>query len=274
MEIPIKPVEKLGGDINTLVELPITYTTGINYYYPYFHKSKLISFTDDYKNMDVQTRINDNNDKNSTSPSCEENCYICDAKNSAKCYKCDTGYFLNDDKCVDYCPEGKIADILRLKCLKESSNIDIVYNMAYSIGSCLNMCGKMVQDCSCAPSCKRRGNCCTDYELANCDSKMEKSLAIKDNCKSIKGCELCQNKDTTKDVNKDNTKDVNKDNTKDVNKDKDINKNNNDTITIKCNQCGDGYYLFDGKCLDTCPAELTPNTINRICGKNKSIIFI
>ena len=61
---------------------------------------------------------------------------------------------MDDGNCVDTCPSGKIADNLRAKCLDEEMayKIDVMYTMAYSHGSCNNMCGQTVKDCSCDPN--------------------------------------------------------------------------------------------------------------------------
>jgi proprotein convertase subtilisin/kexin type 5 len=109
--------------------------------------------------------------------------------------------------------------------------------MAYSQGSCKNMCLKMVQDCSCAPSCKSRGNCCTDYEASNCDGLLAKAQKLKEECTKNKGCEYCD----------------------------DVLKNEDDSL--KCSQCQNNFYLFNGRCYETCPDETVADNLNFTCSK-------
>jgi proprotein convertase subtilisin/kexin type 5 len=137
-----------------------------------------------------------------------------------------------------YCPDGYITDILRQKCVAlVSLTTEVVYTMAYSTGSCKNMCGKMVQDCSCAPSCKSRGNCCTDYEAVNCDGLVPKAEKVKDECTKNKGCDYCD--DSLK----------------------------HDDNIAKCNQCKDNFYLLDGRCYEICPEGTITDNINYLCNK-------
>jgi hypothetical protein len=219
------------SQVETIVEVPVTYSTGITYYYPYFYKTHLITFPENSNYFFSQSDLTD------TMPTCAENCLLCTASNSAQCLRCSSGYYLDEGKCVEYCPEGKLADILRAKCLSRefSANLDVVYTMAYSVGSCSNMCGKMVQDCSCAPSCKSRGNCCTNYDVVNCDFIIEKSSKTDEQkCKDA-GCALCEEKDNS----------------------------------LKCSQCPDDKFLFNGTCVDTCPEGFSANSINKVCNKDE-----
>merc|ERR1711976_601799 len=100
-------------------------------------------------------------------------------------------YYLDGEKCNENCP-GKIADILTSKCIEvKDNNIDVLYTKSYSIGSCKNMCGKVVKDCSCSPSCKSNGTCCTDYDTWNCDLLIEKNIKVENCGDKIDNCELC-----------------------------------------------------------------------------------
>jgi hypothetical protein len=240
-------------DVSTLVEVPVTYNTGISYYYPYFYKTKLISFADDTNSFfNKMGGSNSNTDLNTnTNNTCSDRCEICNTKDSAKCSKCVTGFYLNNGKCLDYCPEGMIADILRNKCMNVTSDqaFDLLYSKAYSLGSCSNMCGKIVQDCSCAPSCKSKGTCCTDYDVVNCDLIFEKASKEKvSNCSS--GCELCE---------KVNNNSIGNNNSR-----------NSTKNSFKCNQCSDDTFYLNGKCVHACSEGFTADNINRICIKNEN----
>jgi hypothetical protein len=211
-------------DINTLVEVPVALDTFISYYYPYFYHTHLITFVEDMF------------DKSNTTDKCNiANCATC---NSENCLKCNPGYFLHENKCLDYCPENYLADILRQKCMNENST-DVVYSMAYSIGSCKNMCGKTVKDCSCLPTCKRSGNCCSDYDFVKCDNIYSKSLEV--NQDDIpKNCEYAEKV------------------------------TQGDKVEYKCNQCNDNSFFVKGKCLDSCPEGSLANLISRYCKENIS----
>jgi hypothetical protein len=230
--------DPLPGEISTLVEVPVSYSTGISYYYPYFYKTHLISFPEE---SNIFFSISSNGNKLTNNTTCNDNnCYDCSYNNTNVCITCNTGFILDDGHCKEYCPENKIADNLRLRCLnKDSQNIDILFSMAYSVGSCHNMCGKMVQDCSCSPSCKQRGSCCTDYETINCDMLVEKSNKTESfkGCSQVKGCDLC------------------------------MNFTESNTTSIKCHQCSDIYFLHDGKCEEKCPDGYVADNINKLCKK-------
>jgi hypothetical protein len=135
--VEVPPVqETVVNEVSTLVELPVDYHTSISYYYPYFYKAHLITFHDE---VDLTTLVTA-----CTDPKCS----YCSPTASDKCLKCDTGFFLNGTSCDSYCPDGYVADILRSKCiLPELVTTEIIYTMAYTIGSCNNMCGHMVDDC-------------------------------------------------------------------------------------------------------------------------------
>jgi hypothetical protein len=277
----------------------VTYSTGITYYYPYFYKTHLISFPDDTNNFFNQS------DQPVGNITCPNNCEVCAVIESAKCLKCSSGYYLDEGKCVEYCPEGKLADILRAKCLSKdfSSNIDVVYTMAYSVGSCNNMCGKMVQDCSCAPSCKSKGNCCTNYDVVNCDFIVEKSSKVdQKKCKDA-GCELCEETISNNNSGVISQKIVQSLNSTVLNNtiinstllnnsliNSTISNPNstgatngtspiptpppmpiptNTTSNIKCLQCSDDKFLFNGSCVTKCPEGFTANNINKVCTRDE-----
>jgi len=112
-----------------------------------------------------------------------------------------------------------------------------VYTMAYTFGSCKNMCGKMVQDCNCSIACKSRGNCCTDYESVGCDAINSKALSISnDQCSD--GCDFCVN--------------------------------NVSVNATKCYQCKDRFYLFEGSCYLSCPVNTSNDDTNYLCVKKQT----
>jgi len=215
-------------DVATLVEYPVT--SSISYYYPYFVKSNLISFADE---IDIEY----------LSTSCSDDlCMYCDPISPTSCAKCVTGFFLYNGSCMSICPLGYYADTLRYKCVPDTSTVEIVYTKAYSIGSCVNACGFERIDCDCSPSCRLNGTCCTDFDLFDCPVVVEffarKTKSEGDDCaeKNI-GCKFCDKKkliDTKEKVK-------------------------------KCNQCNEGYFLFEGRCFETCPERTIANNTNKIC---------
>jgi hypothetical protein len=208
-------------EINTLVELPVELGTTLSYYYPYFYKAHLVTFTED------------NYDTSYITKTCNmENCDKCD---KVKCFKCEPGYFLHKDRCISACPDKFNADILRQKCMHKDSP-DVVYNVAYSIGSCKNMCGKIVKDCSCEETCKQNGNCCTDYDNMKCEYIFDMALEVKD---KVENCEYAENIENG----------------------------------VKCNQCDIESYFYKNKCLDRCPKDYIINKINRYCKKPQGIKY-
>lgn len=62
----------------------------------------------------------------------------------------------------------------------------LVYIKAYTTGSCRNMCGRVLSDCSCDRNCMLSGTCCSDYNGCS-------SLVVNDNnsCRNIPNCKLC-----------------------------------------------------------------------------------
>jgi proprotein convertase subtilisin/kexin type 5 len=264
-----KASQLIEADVSTLVEVPVSYSTGISYYYPYFYKAHLITFSEDSNNF-----FNFSQNANYT---CDSSCDLCLAENTSKCIKCSSGYYLEQDQCLTNCPQGKIADILRSKCMtkQESESMDVVFSKAYSLGSCRNMCGKLVQDCSCTSYCKLKGNCCTDYEVVNCDIIMENTKNLDQaSCKSS-GCETCELiKKTNSTIN--NTYDSQTLNNSSSNGFNNSRSNSSMNSQIICTQCPEDKFLHKGKCLASCPQGFYSNSINRFCkddilSKNKGI---
>ena len=135
VEVP-QTMEVVPNDVATLVELPVDHHTSISYYYPYFYKAHLISFHDE---VDLTTLV---------TACADPRCGHCDPNLIDQCYKCETGFYLNGNTCEAYCPEGYVADILRNKCMEPAKvTTEVIYTMAYTVGSCSNMCGHVVHDC-------------------------------------------------------------------------------------------------------------------------------
>jgi len=108
------------------------------------------------------------------------------------------------------------------------------------------MCGKYVQDCSCNPSCKLRGNCCFDFESRKCEDKLTNALDRGINsCRRNDGCELCDKERTLEDGK-----------------------------TAWCNQCNSDSYRHKGRCYKTCPYGTKTFPVNKICDTNSIINII
>lgn len=221
------------SNVATLVEYPITATSSISYYYPYFVKTNLVTFVDE---VDVSV----------LSTNCTNGgCRYCDSINPTICQKCHTGFFLFNDSCSTICPGGYFADNLRGKCVAAVSSVEIVYTVAYSIGSCLNACGLPRIDCDCDPSCRFKGTCCTDFNLFGCPEVVSVLLLRKkqdseDECgKKNVGCKYCDQKITID--SKENIK--------------------------KCVLCKEDYFLYEGRCFEKCPDQTIANYTNKTCEK-------
>jgi len=212
-------------EVSTLVEYPLSQTTSLTYYYPYFFKTHLITFSDE---VDISI----------LSTSCTNvGCGFCDPINPNICKKCLAGFFLYNDSCFSICPSGFITDILRMKCVPELT-IEVVYSKAYSVGSCKNSCGKKQIDCECSTECKLKGNCCTDYDTVNCPAIIEKASKVHERaCGKNINCQYCDDSIFLPD----------------------------DYSVRKCNQCNDGFYLLEGRCLENCPENTISNKRNYIC---------
>lgn len=95
--------------VNTLLELPMDYATNLLYYYPYFYKTHLISLAGDINFSTLVTIC--------STPKCDY------CTRGGVCMRCQPGYILSGQTCVAYCPDGFIADNLRLICVSSNSNI-------------------------------------------------------------------------------------------------------------------------------------------------------
>jgi proprotein convertase subtilisin/kexin type 5 len=168
--------DKINQEVTTLVEYPIGSDTPISYYYPYFVKSHLITYSEN--DLDYYSLI---------AKCADKNCHYCEPLSPTKCKRCATGYYLYNNICLDTCPSGTAADTLRYTCIPIINNIS--YIKKYTKGSCVNKCGKKSEDCACDAACKSTGTCCTDYTIHNCDRIIEKSLIAKSNCSPP--CEMC-----------------------------------------------------------------------------------
>lgn len=168
----------------------------------------------------------------------DKNCYNCNPLFPDKCLKCATGFFLYNNSCETNCPENFIANTLIKKCeprelLKNS------FLMAYSIGSCVNRCGKKSADCSCSTECKKNGNCCSDYNIHDCDRILDSGKNYKEKCP--KDCEICDKDESS------------------------INGN------LKCIQCPPGKVIYSNQCFDECPEDTFLNENNGECLNINSI---
>ena len=222
------PVEVYNVDVTSLVEFPIDYDRSFSYYYPYFYKTHLISFADEIDVSILSTNCLD------------YHCSYCDTVYTEHCFKCSTGFFLNGQTCSLSCPIGYTTDTLRGRCVENSRVVssETVFTKSYTIGSCSNMCGKALKDCSCADSCKQNGNCCTDYENSNCD-KILKTDSTK--CANLTNntCQFC-----------------------------DESSYNNTNFTV-CLQCNSNFFFNNGNCLQKCPDNHI-TLENNLCKKNSS----
>jgi len=165
------------------------------------------------------------------------NCYNCDPIFPDKCKKCATGFFLYNLSCGMSCPEGFIANTLTGRCVPRNLN-ENSFLMAYSIGSCINRCGKKSADCSCSEDCKKTGDCCSDYNIHDCDGIVDRSKIVADKCD--KNCALCEEN------------------------------NDDDDKKPICVQCPNGKYFYRGKCYFSCPEDTFKNDINSTCHEIKS----
>lgn len=268
--ITTSPVE-----VTTLVEYPVTASTSISYYYPYFYKTKLISFNDEVDTTILVTSCPDNG------------CGWCDPTLLSRCMKCAVGFFLSGDVCVSYCPDGYISDVLRFRCVAVAQvTTEVVYSKAYSFGSCKNTCGKNMSDCSCDKSCKVKGNCCTDYDTVNCEKLIQKNNNVNEkDCDKNSNCMFCD--DTAK---QDDVPTCNQCNEKfylhegkclsscpestvaDLSnlickKKPTCDAENCETCNSegKCNACKRGSFLYNGVCSEKCPTGYRADRITWTC---------
>ena len=104
--------------------------------------------------------------------------------------------------------------------------------------------GKMLVNLSCSASCKQRGNCCSDYEAQNCDTIFDKASKVpKEMCNQNSNCNFCD----------------------DVAKVEQI---------PRCNQCNQGFYLFEGRCFQSCPVNTVAETSNFTCLERKESCLV
>ncbi len=179
----------------------------MSYYYPYFYKAHIVNFVNEDPKIIVGSS------SNNTSPVShvckDENCHSCVGD---KCTNCNSGWYLNDEeKCINICPKGYVADNLRRKCFNLNFNLpDISFTKSYSLGSCRNNCFRKSVDCECDYDCKRRGDCCTDFNISQCEeifsiitnqNKNNTDFNISSINETIQycnghlnGCEICEEK--------------------------------------------------------------------------------
>jgi len=138
------------------------------------------------------------------------------------------------------CPENFFANTLIGKCVSKNLS-ENSFLMAYSIGSCVNRCAKKSADCSCTEECKKNGDCCSDYNLHDCDRILDGAKIVQDKCE--KTCSLCDDQNFKEDK------------------------------SPVCVQCPSGKYFYSGKCYADCPEDTFRNDINSTCNEIKSKIF-
>lgn len=209
------------------------------------------------------------NNKNITelNTTCDDpNCDVCDMKNKTICIICKNPLFLFDSQCIDSCPYGTYADNLRDQCANSTSIKEISFTKVFSIQTCNNHCGKIFDECSCEPSCKLSGICCTDYMKSKCDSILSSTC----NNVNFTFCDYCN---TEKCLQcKDNY--VLYNNTcilncptgfvKDKYRTHCFNATCSNTIenciecehNSSCTKCERGYFLHNNKCILKCPDNL------------------
>jgi hypothetical protein len=200
------------------------------------------------------------------------------------CTKCEKGLYQYGNSCYDSCPFETLADNVSLQCKWHKEKP--VYVKAYTISRCVNSCGKTFHDCSCHPRCKKSGNCCTDFqfcEIVNESYSIENKI---ENCKfSTEDKSVClQCKDNFYYHNNSCVRScpegtlINKENKICIDRDKsclisNCEKCDETNNSNKCKQCLNGYFLFEGKCLKTCPVGLRANRINFTCQPKSEYSF-
>lgn len=126
------------------------------------------------------------------------------------------------------------------KDLIKEYDMDYIYKKSFSMGSCQNLCGKVVMisysngskqfDCSCRDDCISKGNCCTDYH--NCLKIYDDNQNNQKKCfNKIQQCDYCT----------------------------ELNGN------VKCVQCSDNLYLRNGECLNSCLDNDKVLSYNKVC---------
>lgn len=110
------------------------------------------------------------------------------------CSRCNFGYFLYENECMESCPKGYIADRSSFRCLEIEKQGKIKKESQYnfysvpSSKSCKSTCEEeyvtsFSSDCSCHFTCMRRGICCRDF-LDFCLEEIPKEV-----CASCKVCD-------------------------------------------------------------------------------------
>jgi hypothetical protein len=88
----------------TLPTVPIDKSHRIEYYYPYFYKTRVIDY---YDNLNYKDLINECSDLG---------CEWCEASNNSICRQCRHGYFAYNTQCFTVCPNKYVADIFKRTC--------------------------------------------------------------------------------------------------------------------------------------------------------------
>jgi len=222
-----------------LREMPIDNSHSLNYYYPYFYKTQILRSYDTLNYANLLSSCSDTN------------CRWCN-RVSGTCEDCQYGFFLYAGRCLTSCQIGLVANNYRRICeplttiskyfllkIAVTDNRPVVYIKAYSTGSCYNMCGRILSDCSCEKSCVLTGRCCSDYN--GCDRLVISTSST--NCRHIPNCYLCN------------------------------------TITNQCGQCEPNYYLLNGRCVSNCGLTnvlvfSATNTCYNTQGRNLALIYL
>ena len=97
---------------------------------------------------------------------------------------------------------------------------------------------------SCSPSCKSKGDCCSDYDSVGCDlinmnTNLTTSTVESNTCTDNVGCVSCDSKLTIQNSFK-------------------------QQIPL-CNLCSNSLYYFNGTCIETCPENTISINTNKIC---------
>lgn len=197
------------------------------------------------------------------------------------CTKCQKGLYQYGNACYDSCPFETLADNVSLQCKWEKDKP--VYIKAYTISRCVNSCGKTFHDCSCNPKCKKSGDCCTDFqfcEIVNESYSVENKI---DNCKfSTEDKSVClqckenfyyHNNSCIRTCPEETL--INKENKICIDRETSCKASNCEKCNEKniCVQCLNGYFLYEGNCLKTCPVGLRANRINFTCQQNSQYSF-
>jgi hypothetical protein len=94
---------KVVDNTQILPSVQIDDTHGIDYYYPYFYKTHLLEYNDNYNFNELSNICHD--------IGCE---FCCD--NGLTCKRCKHGFFLYQGKCYTVCPKNYVADIFKRIC--------------------------------------------------------------------------------------------------------------------------------------------------------------